>query len=77
MYTSVLVCYFVFQRTFSCDRKLLTICMLLVAYVMSIYIMQCKIMFPLFYGSKPPTLFSGGPKGPRFTVAFFGCGGGG
>lgn len=33
--------------------------MLLVAYIMSVYIMQCKIMFPLFYGFKPPTLFSG------------------
>lgn len=33
--------------------------MLLVAYIMSVYIMQCKIMFPLFYGLKPPSLFSG------------------
>lgn len=30
------------------------------------------IIFPLFYGSKPPTMFSGGPKGLRFTGVLVG-----
>lgn len=47
--------------------------MLLVANIMSVYIMQCKIMFPLFYGLKPPTLFSGF-KRPRSTGGLGGWG---
>lgn len=49
--------------------------MLLVAYIMSVYIMQCKIMFPLFYGLKPPSLFSVF-KRLRSTGGLWGVGGG-